>query len=297
MSSTNNEYLQYLFGGLAGMSATCVVQPLDLIKTRMQLSGVGGKAPEHKNAFQAVLTIARTEGVRNMYKGLSAGLLRQATYGTARLGSYNTFSKNMTVDNKPLPFYKKVIAGIGAGAVGSIIGNPSEVALVRMTSDGRLPLDQRRGYKNVVDALVRITREEGVVTLWRGCTPTMMRAMILNPAQLASYSQAKQMLLATSFFKDNFSTHFVSSLLAGFVATAVSIPADLAKTRIQTMKIIDGVPEYKGTLDCLVKSARSEGFLSLWKGFTPYFLRLGPHTILTFVVLEQFNKLYKDYTK
>ena len=66
-----------------------------------------------------------------------------------------------------------------------------------MTSDGRLPLAERRNYKNVLDALVRITREEGLLTLWRGAIPTMGRAMVVNAAQLASYSQAKQALLGT----------------------------------------------------------------------------------------------------
>jgi hypothetical protein len=48
----------------------------------------------------------------------------------------------------------------------------------------RLPVEQRRGYKNAFDALVRITKEEGVTTLWRGWRPTVMRAMVLNAAQL-----------------------------------------------------------------------------------------------------------------
>lgn len=66
-----------------------------------------------------------------------------------------------------------------------------------MTSDGRLPLAERRNYKNVFDALLRMAREEGVFTLWRGAIPTMGRAMVVNAAQLASYSQAKQALLGT----------------------------------------------------------------------------------------------------
>ena len=54
-----------------------------------------------------------------------------------------------------------------AGAVGSFIGNPAEISLIRMTSDGRLPLHEQRRYKNVFDALFRIIKEEGVLTLWR----------------------------------------------------------------------------------------------------------------------------------
>ena len=77
------------------------------------------------------------------------------------------------------------------------------------------------------------------------------------------------------------------------------------------MKYVDGVPEYKGAGDVLMKVAlkkmrnmlntvsfptkchfqfqvvKNEGFFSLWKGFTPYYFRLGPHTVLTFIFLEQ----------
>ena len=70
------------------MAATCFVQPMDLIKNRMQLSGEGGKAKEHKNTFQAIRSILAKEGITGMYSGLSAGLLRQATYTTTRLGIY-----------------------------------------------------------------------------------------------------------------------------------------------------------------------------------------------------------------
>lgn len=61
------------------------------------------------------------------------------------------------------------------------------------------------------------------------------------------------------------------------------------------MKIIDGKPEYKGALDVLGKVIKNEGFFALWKGFTPYYMRLGPHTVLTFIFLEQMNSFYKRY--
>lgn len=65
-----------------------------------------------------------------------------------------------------------------AGACGAMVGTPAEVALIRMTADGRLPLAERRNYNGVFNALIRITREEGILTLWRGCVPTMGRAMV-----------------------------------------------------------------------------------------------------------------------
>lgn len=165
-----------------------------------------------------------------------------------------------------------------------------------MTADGRLPLAERRNYSGVFNALLRITREEGVLTLWRGCIPTMGRAMVVNAAQLASYTQAKQYLVSTGYFTEGIKLHFVASMMSGFITTVASMPVDIAKTRLQNMKVsADGKAEYRGTIDVLSRVVRQEGLLALWKGFTPYFCRLGPHTVLTFIFLEQFNQAYNKY--
>uniref|UniRef100_A0A672PRU7 Mitochondrial 2-oxoglutarate/malate carrier protein n=1 Tax=Sinocyclocheilus grahami TaxID=75366 RepID=A0A672PRU7_SINGR len=303
---TSPKSIKFLFGGLAGMGATVFVQPLDLVKNRMQLSGQGSKAREYKTSFHAVASILRNEGIGGIYTGLSAGLLRQATYTTTRLGIYTVLFERMSkADGTPPNFFMKALIGMTAGATGAFIGTPAEVALIRMTADGRLPPDQRRGYTNVFNALIRITREEGVTTLWRGCIPTMARAVVVNAAQLASYSQSKQALLDSDnlaipdadggYFRDDILCHFCASMISGLVTTAASMPVDIVKTRIQNMRMIDGKPEYRNGLDVLVKVIRKEGFFSLWKGFTPYYARLGPHTVLTFVFLEQMNRFYKIY--
>jgi len=287
--------VKFLFGGTAGMAATMFVQPLDLVKNRMQLSGAGGGKKQYANSFQALTTILRTEGVVGIYTGLSAGLLRQASYTTTRLGIYTTLFEMFSKDGKPPNFFAKALIGVTAGGIGAFVGTPAEVALIRMTADGRLPVDQRRGYTSVFNALSRIVSEEGLFALWRGCIPTVGRAMVVNAAQLASYSQAKQILVNTGHFNEGLFLHFVASMISGLITTAASMPVDIAKTRIQNMKTINGKPEYKGALDVLTKVIRQEGFFSLWKGFTPYYARLGPHTVLTFIFLEQMNTAYRKH--
>lgn len=277
------------------MGATLFVQPLDLVKNRMQLSGEGGKAREHKTSLHAIRSIMKNEGIIGMYTGLSAGLLRQATYTTTRLGVYTSLFEHFSKDGQPPNFAMKAAMGITAGGIGSFIGTPAEISLIRMTADGRLPPAERRGYSSVFNALYRISKEEGVLTLWRGCGPTVVRAMVVNAAQLASYSQAKQLVLSTGYFSENILLHFIASMISGLITTAASMPVDIAKTRVQNMRYIDGKPEYRGALDVLTKVVRSEGFFSLWKGFTPYYMRLGPHTVLTFILLEQMNTAYNVY--
>ncbi|CAK1587247.1 unnamed protein product [Parnassius mnemosyne] len=276
--------LKFAFGGLAGMAATCVVQPLDLIKTRMQLSGGG------RSSFAVAGEIVAREGFFSLYTGLSAGLLRQATYTTTRLGVYNwLFDAYKERNAGAAPnFAIKTLLGVTAGSIGAFVGTPAEVALIRMTADGRLPVEQRRNYKNVVDALLRIVKEEGVFKLWRGATPTVARAMVVNAAQLSTYSQARELFVG--YVPDGVVLHFCASMVSGLITTLVSMPVDIIKTRIQN------AAKGQSQMEVVTNLLRNEGVFALWKGFLPYYARLGPHTVLTFIFLEQLNAAYFKYT-
>lgn len=106
------------------MAATLVVQPLDLIKNRMQLSGVGKSEKEFKTSFHALTGILRKEGFFALYNGLSAGLLRQATYTTGRMGVYSVmFDFFSNPDGTPPGFATKAFCGMCAGVVGAFVGN------------------------------------------------------------------------------------------------------------------------------------------------------------------------------
>lgn len=290
-------YMKYILGGASGMGATLVVQPLDLVKSRMQIAGAGSGKKEYRNSFHCLTSVMSKEGPLAIYKGLSAALLRQATYTTGRLGVYTNLNeeyRNRYGSNPKL--VSSMVMGVIAGAVGAFIGTPAEVSLIRMTADGRLPEAERRNYKGVFNALGRMTREEGILALWRGCIPTMGRAMVVNMTQLASYSQFKSYFLNGPLkMEEGIFLHFCASMLSGLLTTIASMPLDIAKTRIQNMKTIDGKPEYRGTADVLARVIRHEGVFALWKGFTPYYFRLGPHTVLTFILLEQLNSGYNKY--
>lgn len=185
------------------------------------------KGGERQTSLKVISSVIKNEGLSGLYVGLSAGLFRQASYTTVRMGVYSSLLENFTTPEKAPSFFLKAGLGMTAGAVGAFFGNPAEISLIRMTADGRLPAAERRGYKNVLDALIRITREEGVLTLWRGCIPTMGRAMVVNAAQLASYSQAKELLLSTSKFQEGIFLHFVASMISGLITTAASMPVDM----------------------------------------------------------------------
>ena len=97
------KYINFTFGGLSGMGATFVVQPLDLLKNRLQMTGEGGQKKIYKNSFDAFMKIARSEGVIGMWNGISAGLLRQATYTTTRLGIFSTLQDRYVARERKNP--------------------------------------------------------------------------------------------------------------------------------------------------------------------------------------------------
>mmetsp|Transcript_70931 Transcript_70931/g.167212 ORF Transcript_70931/g.167212 Transcript_70931/m.167212 type:complete len:273 (-) Transcript_70931:274-1092(-) len=244
----------FVHGGVAGMGATCIVQPMDTIKTRLQLSGAGGQKAAHSGMIAAFRHVFATEGFTALYSGLSAGLLRQATYTTARMGFYAYYKELARSEGETtLPFWKLLMCGGFAGASGAMVGVPAEVALIRMQADGALPAAQRRGYKHVGDALVRTVREEGLTTLWRGAAPTVGRAAVLNMAQLSSYDQYKKMLSGLGLGKvTDLAVQLPAAFASGLTCTLVSMPFDMAKTRLQSqVKQADGSFPYKGMGDVL----------------------------------------------
>ena len=143
-------------------------------------------------------------------------------------------------------------------------------------------------YKGAFDAFIRISQQEGVRGLWRGVGPTVQRAAIITAAQIPSYDHTKHTLLNRKIMHEGIRLHLVASMLAGLVCATVTSPVDVIKTRIMNQSIMgNGGKLYTSTFDCLIKTIRTEGLFGLYKGFIPNWLRIGPHTIITFLIFEQ----------
>lgn len=287
----------FVFGGVSGICASSCIQPLDTIKVRIQLMGEGVKGGPRGSLIGTGSAIIKEEGWLALYSGLSAAVLRQAVYGTARLGLFRTFSDMLQHDShSPLPFYQKAACGLASGALGALIGNPCDLALVRMQADGSLPKEQRRKYKGVFNALARITREEGVTTLWRGSLPTVYRAMAMNCGMLATYDQSKEMLVP--LVGTGTSNNILASVMSGGVAAVVTLPFDMMKTRIQRMHPgPDGKMPYTGVPDCAMKIVKSEGVFALWKGLGTFCVRVAPHACITLLVNDWLNYRFGVWRK
>ena len=163
-----------------------------------------------------------------------------------------------------------------------------------MQHDASLPASQRLNYTSAFHGLVRMVRDEGPASLMRGVWPNAIRASLMTASQLASYDVFKRMLVAKAGMgEDRLGTYFSASLMAGFVATTVCSPVDVIKTRIMSGTTGGGTRMGIGRL--LGDLWRQEGAMWMWRGWLPSFVRLGPHTIATFLFLEQHKKLYRRW--
>lgn len=185
------------------------------------------------------------------------------------MGKFGTKAK---AENRSVTFAERSGASLAAGGLGAILGNPADLALIRMQSDGMRPAAERKNYSSVVNALTRIAKAEGILALWNGCIPTVARAMALNFGQLAFYSETKAQLSAYGAFEgyrgQEAYRNLGASAVAGFFASFFSLPFDFVKTRLQKQtKGPDGKLPYRGTMHCAMKVAKEEGLLRFYRGF------------------------------
>lgn len=273
---------RWYFGGLASCGAACCTHPLDLVKVHLQTQ----QEVKMKMVGMA-MHVVKNDGFLALYNGLSASLCRQMSYSLTRFAIYETVRDMISTDSQgPMPFYQKVLLGAFGGFTGGFIGTPADMVNVRMQNDVKLPAELRRNYKHALDGLYRVFREEGVRRLFSGATMASSRGALVTVGQLACYDQAKQLVLGTGILGDNILTHFLSSFIAGGCATFLCQPLDVMKTRLMNSK-----GEYTGVMHCLKDTAKL-GPSGFYKGLVPAGIRLIPHTVLTFLFLEQLKKYF-----
>ncbi|KAJ5773019.1 hypothetical protein N7457_007915 [Penicillium paradoxum] len=288
-SKPNKVHYPFWFGGSASCFAAAVTHPLDLVKVRLQT-----RAPDAPKTMVGTFGhIVKNAGVTGLYSGLSAAMLRQITYSTTRFGIYEELKSRASSSSETGTPSMLALIGIActSGFIGGWAGNPADVMNVRMQHDASLPAAQRRNYRNAFHGIAQMTKTEGFKSLFRGVWPNSTRAILMTASQLASYDTFKRLCMEKAGMADNMGTHFTASFMAGFVATTVCSPVDVIKTRIMTASHADG--HHHSIVSLLRDICRKEGLGWTFRGWVPSFIRLGPHTIATFIFLEEHKKLYR----
>lgn len=297
--------MDFAIGGLAAVGAGLFTNPLEVLKTRMQLQGElqarGKHAVHYRNVFHAGYVIAKHDGVLALQAGLVPALWFQLFINGIRLGCYTMLTERgfMTDKEGNIIFYKSVFYGGICGTGGAFVGSP--LYLVKTHLQARAAKEIAFGHQHdhggMIKGITNIYKSQGFLGLFRGSSASLPRAFFGSTAQLTSFDYCKQWLHNyPEFRKSPLLTTLVSSLVGGVAVAVVMTPFDLVSTRIYNQGV-DAQGKgllYRGYLDCVWKIWKSEGFFGFYKGLGACYFRLGPHTVLCLVFWDQLKEYYNN---
>ncbi|XP_068867855.1 mitochondrial uncoupling protein 4 isoform X2 [Aphelocoma coerulescens] len=255
---------KFALSACAAAVAELVTFPLDLTKTRLQIQGeaavrrdgaVAGPAVPYRGMLRTAAGIAQEEGLRKLWQGATPAVYRHIVYTGVRMVTYEHLRDSVLgrVEAESFPLW----------------------------------------FRGVHHAFLKILSEGGVRGLWAGWVPNVQRAALVNMGDLTTYDSVKHFLLLNTTLVDNSVTHSLSSACSGLVAAVLGTPADVVKTRIMNQprdKQGKGLL-YKSSMDCLIQTVQGEGFLSLYKGFIPTWMRMAPWSLVFWLTYEQIRRM------
>ncbi|KAJ2953008.1 hypothetical protein O0L34_g7389 [Tuta absoluta] len=291
--------MDFVIGGLAGAGATVITNPMDVVKTRMQLQGELRVRTEHntryRGIFHAMVVIWRADGASALQRGLAPAMILGFTMNSVRLGLYHVaeiqgWTKTKTGD---IDVKKAVFWSAASGVLSGVASNPISVIKTRIQSAAHpsIAVGRQYQYKGVLDAFATIYRTEGFRGYFAGINATCARLAIGSGAQLTTFSTAKQALLNNGLCtQSKFALAFCASALSGVVVSVAMCPLDVATVRLYNQGT-SGALLYNGVFDCLYKIWKTEGLHGLYKGIGPLYLRIAPHTTLSLVIWDLLNNI------
>ncbi|XP_071017585.1 solute carrier family 25 member 34-like [Oncorhynchus clarkii lewisi] len=278
--------LDFALGALSCCGACVFTNPLEVVKTRLQLQGElrarGTYQRHYRGVVQALWVVGRTDGLRGLQKGLSAGLLYQGLMNGVRLGFYS-YCDAVGITAAP---GGSLMSGAIAGALGAFIASPAYLVKTHLQAQTveAIAVGHQHNHQGVSSAFANIYWREGVVGLWRGVNGAVPRVMVGSATQLATFSSTKEWVARLQWYSPNsWLVALTAACISGVAVTITMTPFDVISTRLYNQPVDEHHSGrlYQGFSDCLVKVCRTEGVLGLYKGMGPVFFRLCPHTILS----------------
>lgn len=308
-------WVHFVAGGIGGMAGAISTSPFDVVKTRLQ-SDVFRKSYLHemksknlilqasqhfKETFGIIGNVYTKEGFRALFKGLGPNLVgvipaRSINFFTYGVGK-DFISKNF--NNGEESAWIHLISAANAGIVTSTATNP--IWLVKT----RLQLDKAtsKQYKNSWDCIKTVLQKEGFKGLYKGLTASYLGS-IESTLQWVLYEQMKSMISEKALKREQdgetrtkfdkfleWSARSGSAGFAKFIASMITYPHEVIRTRLRQAPLENGQPKYTGLIQCFKLIVKEEGLASMYGGLTPHLLRTVPNSIIMFGTWELVIKL------
>lgn len=256
---------QLFAGGVAGVTEIVCAFPLDVVKTRQQITSASSSS-----LLKSLSTMIRTEGL-GMYRGIAAPILIEAPKRAIKFtanAQYGPMWQNVLGVSRATQL-SSALAGVSAGVTEAVVIVPFELIKIRMQNPAYKGL-----YTSTMNCLQRVVSEEGVAALTVGMEATLWRHAAWNGMYFGSIHAIKARLPAAKSKPARLWWDFVAGTVAGTLGTMLNTPFDVVKSRRQNAR--PGEMKYNWTFPALATIAREEGGKALYKGFVAKVARLGP---------------------
>ncbi|KAI9491587.1 mitochondrial carrier domain-containing protein [Zychaea mexicana] len=279
-------HFQFLAGAIAGISEILTMYPLDVVKTRAQLSTTG-----NVGIVQSLKDIVKKEGPATLYRGIAAPILVEAPKRATKFAAneqYTTLYKKMFgMDKVTQPL--AIATGVSAGVTEAVIIVPFELVKIRMQDKAN-----SSKYNGTMDALRKILKQEGPLALYNGLEATIWRHAAWNGGYFGVIFGVKDILPKPKTKNEQLANNFVAGTIGGTFGTMLNTPMDVVKTRIQGYTGV-GPKKYSWTVPSLALVAKEEGVAALYRGFTAKVLRLGPGGGILLVVFDTVSTFMRKH--
>lgn len=176
-------------------------------------------------------------------------------------------------------------AGLTSGSIAAVVTSPLELIKTRLQATA-LGAGAQQAPSSALSVVRSVVAADGVAGLWRGAVPGVIRAALLTASQVATYDQVKHGVIARTGWGDHAGTHLAASMISGLVVTTATNPADCVKTVMFTSGGGAG-----GLAACTARIWRQQGAAGFMRGWSANYARLGPQTVVTFLMAEQLRSL------
>ncbi|KAL7634914.1 UNVERIFIED_CONTAM: hypothetical protein RMT77_015295 [Armadillidium vulgare] len=279
-------------GGSAGFVEICIMQPLDVVKTRFQIQTkkIPGDPNYYNSVFDCLRKMAKNEGFFSLYKGILPPILVETPKRALKFMTFELY-KQLFGTLTPTTYF---MAGLGAGVTESFLCNPFEVVKVAQQANK----SQHTVAPSSWEVTKQIVRADGLGLrgLNKGLTATIGRNGTFNMVYFGIFHTVNSKIVQPKDkLQQNFQK-FLIGVVGGVVGSTLNIPFDVAKSRIQGPQPEPGKIKYRTTFGSILIVFKEEGFLALYKGLVPKVLRLGPGAGILMVVYENVhNYLMKKF--
>ncbi|XP_063902407.1 probable mitochondrial glutathione transporter SLC25A40 [Zophobas morio] len=301
-------YQQVLASCTGALVTAVLMTPFDVVKTRLQAqqsAGGGRLIPERcsyifcnglleplshpchhssvkfTGTFDAFYKISSTEGVYSLWRGLPPTLLMAIPATVVYFSLYDvlkdTYSSKLGAVNGA--FLAGVLARVGASSLIS----PLEMIRTKAQSmhEFKPPI-----YKSLAKQISLMVKEQGLLSLYKGLGPTLLRDVPFSAIYWACYEK-----IMNTFFtmKQKFISSFFAGAVSGAIAATLTLPFDVVKTYKQIDWTHGSKPQPMRRL--LKEIALREGFSGLFVGIVPRLAKVAPACAIMISSYET-GKLY-----